>query len=111
MTCHDWLSTQVDKALIMNPDNALTDEGLKQAARGREDLAGTTLRQAQLIVTSPLTRAMQTTGLLMGSLKANNEKTHTWRIIPGLASGGYPWLVSPLSMATFPFQIGLHDGL
>jgi len=63
---HAQAGHNVDKALIMNPDNALTDEGLKQAARGREDLAGTTLRQAQLIVTSPLTRAMQTTSLLMG---------------------------------------------
>ncbi|CAK8989522.1 unnamed protein product [Durusdinium trenchii] len=63
---HAQAGHNVEKALIMNPDNALTDEGVAQALRGREGPAGETVRAAELLVTSPLTRAMQTAGLLMG---------------------------------------------
>ena len=48
--------------------------GVAQALRGREGAAGEALREAQLVVTSPLTRAMQTTGVELRTMKREGRK-------------------------------------
>jgi broad specificity phosphatase PhoE len=63
---HAQAGHNVDKALVRNPDNHLTDVGSQQAIDARDAAAGRVLREADLVVTSPLMRAMQTTELLLG---------------------------------------------
>jgi len=57
----------VDHALTQTRDTHLTEEGIAQALRAHEGLPGDTMSKAQVIFTSPLTRAMQTSGLIRGS--------------------------------------------
>ncbi|CAE7203459.1 unnamed protein product [Symbiodinium natans] len=63
---HAQAGHNVDRALIDKPDNPLTEVGVAQALKAKEGLAGEAIRAAQVVVTSPLTRAMQTAGLLLG---------------------------------------------
>jgi len=63
---HAQAGHNVDEALVMNPDNHLTEIGREQAHAARAAIAGEALRSAELIITSPLMRAMQTTALLLG---------------------------------------------
>lgn len=48
------------------PDNPLTEQGIKQCEQARRDWAGVTFRGAELIVVSPLRRALQTAVQLNG---------------------------------------------
>ncbi|CAE7272854.1 unnamed protein product [Symbiodinium pilosum] len=63
---HAQAGHNADHALVNNPDNPLTEAGIAQALKAKEGPAGEAVRGAQVVVTSPLTRAMQTAGLLMG---------------------------------------------
>ncbi|CAE7810222.1 unnamed protein product [Symbiodinium sp. CCMP2592] len=63
---HAQAGHNVDRALIEKPDNPLTDVGVAQALKAKEGPAGAAVRAAELVVTSPLKRAMQTAGLLLG---------------------------------------------
>lgn len=63
---HAQAGHNVDRALLDHPDNPLTDEGCAQAVAARDRHAGAAVRDAELVITSPLKRAMQTTGLLLG---------------------------------------------
>lgn len=63
---HAQAGHNVDNALVSNPDNVLTDDGVAQACAASCGIAGEAVRSAQLVITSPLRRAMQTTGLLLG---------------------------------------------
>eukprot|EP00438_Fugacium_kawagutii_P025726 Skav210482 [mRNA] locus=scaffold737:715805:723415:- [translate_table: standard] len=64
----------VDRSLVMTADNALTDEGVAQALRAHEAAPGEAVRRAQLVLTSPLTRAMQTTGLIVGAVAEDGKQ-------------------------------------
>lgn len=63
---HAQAGHNADKSLLANPDNALTEVGRKQAQAAHDGPAGEALRSAELVITSPLTRAMETTALLLG---------------------------------------------
>ena len=54
---------------VWTPDNPLTEVGLQQCKSARIEWAEDVFEDADLIVTSPLTRAMQTAGALNGSLE------------------------------------------
>ena len=64
---HPIQPAQVDHALTQTLDTHLTDEGVAQALRAHEGLPGDTMSKAEVIFSSPLTRAMQTSGLIRGS--------------------------------------------
>ncbi|CAJ1448816.1 unnamed protein product [Effrenium voratum] len=64
---HAQAGHNADPALVQVPDNPLTEQGVAQALRAKEGAAGAAIRAADLVVTSPLTRAMQTAGLLGAS--------------------------------------------
>jgi len=63
---HAQAGHNVDNELLHRPDNPLTERGEEQALNARDGPAGLTLRSADLVITSPLLRAMQTTALLLG---------------------------------------------
>eukprot|EP00927_Polykrikos_kofoidii_P045277 TRINITY_DN39209_c0_g1_i1.p1 TRINITY_DN39209_c0_g1~~TRINITY_DN39209_c0_g1_i1.p1 ORF type:complete len:314 (+),score=47.71 TRINITY_DN39209_c0_g1_i1:44-985(+) len=63
---HAQAGHNVDRKLLRTPDNPLTEEGLTQARDASKGPAGDAMRGAELIITSPLMRAMQTTDLLLG---------------------------------------------
>lgn len=63
---HAEAGHNVDRKLLQRPDNPLTERGRAQASEGQHGDAGRALQSADLVVTSPLTRALQTTGLLLG---------------------------------------------
>jgi len=63
---HAQAGHNVDKELVMRPDNPLTAEGKAQAQRAGEGAAGAAARAAELVITTPLMRAMQTTSLILG---------------------------------------------
>jgi len=63
---HGEAGHNVDHALLKCPDNPLTEKGRAQALRAAEGPAGAAVREAQIVVTTPLTRAVQTTQLLLG---------------------------------------------
>lgn len=58
---------------INTPDNELTDKGVRQCKRARAVWAGQVFKDAQLVVVSPLTRALQTAFLLNGQ-KADDKR-------------------------------------
>lgn len=62
---HAEAGHNVDKELLNCPDNALTGRGREQAVAARAELAEM-LRAADVIITTPLLRALQTTALLLG---------------------------------------------
>lgn len=66
---HAQAGHNADPALLDTPDNMLTDFGREQARTASQGPAGAALRAADLVVTSPLRRAMQTTGLLLEGAK------------------------------------------
>jgi len=73
-TRHAQAGHNVDKALVQRPDNPLTEVGRAQAwAAGRGPL-GALLRSVDLVVTSPLKRAMETTALLLESAEAKDTR-------------------------------------
>jgi broad specificity phosphatase PhoE len=63
---HAQAGHNADPALLDRPDNMLTEFGRSQAQEASVGPAGAALRASELVVTSPLRRAMQTTGLLLG---------------------------------------------
>mmetsp|Transcript_97684 Transcript_97684/g.252792 ORF Transcript_97684/g.252792 Transcript_97684/m.252792 type:complete len:296 (-) Transcript_97684:48-935(-) len=63
---HAQAGHNVDEALVGTPDNPLTPAGEAQARAAAEGPAGAAVRGAELVITSPLMRAMQTTALLLG---------------------------------------------
>jgi len=63
---HAQAEHNVDDELAKKVDTELTDAGIVQALKAKDGPAGDAVRLADLVVTSPLTRAMQTTGLLLG---------------------------------------------
>lgn len=63
---HAQAGHNVDRALLDCADNGLTEVGMEQGVRARDGPAGEAIRHAQLVVTSPLMRAMQTVSLLSG---------------------------------------------
>mmetsp|Transcript_105387 Transcript_105387/g.183292 ORF Transcript_105387/g.183292 Transcript_105387/m.183292 type:complete len:303 (+) Transcript_105387:40-948(+) len=63
---HAQAGHNVDRSLLANPDNHLTPDGIEQALAARAGAAGEAVRAADVVVTSPLMRAMQTAALLRG---------------------------------------------
>lgn len=66
---HAQAGHNVDESLIETPDNGLTDFGRQQAVQAATGLPGFAVRAADLVITSPLKRALQTTHLLVGDAK------------------------------------------
>jgi len=67
---HAQAGHNVDQALGQRPDNCLTEVGCGQATAAREGPAGEAVRAADLLVTSPLRRAVETARLLLGGRQA-----------------------------------------
>lgn len=70
---HGQASHNVCPENIHTPDNALTDEGVRQCERARGLWARQVFQEAELLVVSPLTRALQTAYLLNGE-KADDSR-------------------------------------
>lgn len=64
---HAQAGHNVCNSLLTNPDNPLTDFGVSQVKKARIGAAGKALHDAELVVSSPLMRALQTCFWLFGS--------------------------------------------
>lgn len=62
---HAQAGHNVDSALLETADNCLTEAGRAQASEAAAGRAGDAVREAELVITSPLTRALETTSLLV----------------------------------------------
>merc|ERR1719491_2040245 len=63
---HGQALHNVCNANLQTADNPLTDEGLVQCKHARDSWAGQTFAAADLVVVSPLRRALQTAARLNG---------------------------------------------
>eukprot|EP00929_Paragymnodinium_shiwhaense_P035253 TRINITY_DN19058_c0_g1_i1.p1 TRINITY_DN19058_c0_g1~~TRINITY_DN19058_c0_g1_i1.p1 ORF type:complete len:389 (-),score=82.55 TRINITY_DN19058_c0_g1_i1:603-1769(-) len=78
---HAQAGHNVDHELMNNPDNCLTEHGRQQAVSASGGPAGEAVRTAQLIITSPLRRALETTELLLTGLSEAGAAAPTPRVI------------------------------
>jgi len=67
---HAQAGHNVDEKLLQRPDNPLTEAGREQAVAARSGPAGDAVRSADVLLTSPLRRAVETARLLMGGREA-----------------------------------------
>jgi len=71
---HAQAGHNVRKELTGRPDNPLTEHGREQARRAGAGPLGELLRSADLVVTSPLLRALETTALLLEAAGARDTR-------------------------------------
>lgn len=67
---HAQAGHNVDESLYQRPDNALTEVGTEQAIAARGGPTGDAVRAADLLLTSPLRRALETARLLLEGREA-----------------------------------------
>jgi len=71
---HAQAGHNVDEELVAHPDNPLTETGRAQAWAAGQGPLGELLRSADLVVTSPLRRAMETTALVLEAAGAQDAR-------------------------------------